>query len=178
MAPTVNVLVWEEEGSLDVCASVGEELFVIERVVAGVSRRVDSTASLVVAETEGVVVVVAVVLVVGLADDLQDTDQERVNGMRKRDTHKVVDVGRAVDDRDEVVDSKLDWDTEMEEDIGMEMAEEEKGSVDDDTVGPTELPVLIVALTVGSIDPAPEVDVGGPWRARRESRLLWRTKEW
>jgi hypothetical protein len=66
----------------------------------------------------------------------------------------------------------------MVEDIGMEMVEEERGSEDDDPVGPTELPVLVVALTVGSIDPVPEVDVAGPRRARRESRRLWRTKEW
>ena len=62
--------------------------------------------------------------------------------------------------------------------MGMEMVEEERGSVDDDPVGPTELSVLVVTLTVGSTDPGPEVDVEGPWRARRESRRLWRTKEW
>jgi len=34
--------VWEGEGALDVCESVGKRLFEISRVVAGVSRRVES----------------------------------------------------------------------------------------------------------------------------------------
>lgn len=63
MTPTVDVLVWEEEGSLDVCASVGKRLFVIERVVAGLSRGINDGVLSVVAETEGVIV--------GLADELR-----------------------------------------------------------------------------------------------------------
>jgi len=81
--------------------------------------------------------------------------------MRKKDTHKVVDGGRLVDDRDKV-DSAFDWDKEMEEDMGMEMVEEERGSVNDDPVGPTKLSMLVVTLTIGSTDPDPEVDVEGP----------------
>lgn len=80
-----------------------------------------------------------------------------------------MDGGRLVDDRDEV-DSSLDWDTEMGEDTSVEMVEE-RDSVDDDPVGPTELPVLVVALiTAGSTDPGLKIDVKGPWRACRESR--------
>lgn len=45
--------VWEEEGSLDVCAGVGRKSFVIEKVVAGLSMGTDGTG---VGETEGVIV--------------------------------------------------------------------------------------------------------------------------
>jgi len=80
----------------------------------------------------------------------------------KGDTHKVVDGGSLVDDRNDA-DSAVDWDKEMEEDVGVEMVEEERGSgVDDDPVGPTELPVLVVELTVGATNPSPEIDVAGP----------------
>lgn len=57
------MFVWEAEGSLDVCASVGMKLFVIERVVAGLSMEIDDTVLSVVAGTEGAMV--------DLADDLR-----------------------------------------------------------------------------------------------------------
>lgn len=73
------------------------------------------------------------------------------------------------------METEEDTDAEVVEE---EVVEEERGSeVVDDPVGATELPVPDVALTIGSVDPPPEVDVVDPWRACRESRRLWRTKE-
>jgi len=80
----------------------------------------------------------------------------------KRDTHKVVDGSSLVDDRNEA-DSVVDWDKELGEDVDVEMVEEERGSgVDDDPVGPTELPLLDVELAGGNTNTMPGIDVAGP----------------